>query len=351
MKLSRMLKRENAYEIIEKTMLEYADSTNKELEEKKFRAYPNLNIFVENFNSEEVRSFIKTEYNITGNYLKKSLVNIYLTFVFKWPKLFSSKIIKVKFPKGRAGDYLIYPCNHRVRIFDFSNGTVDVMAKSGFNNKPNRVELETRCKYKFPFIPPIYGTNEHLYSESIIQGSPLPRVENGYHIYENEIAHILDVLQETERKNTKFSQYLDKILQSVNAIIRPNQLTLEQFGLEHFFEINIEQDIEIPICLSHGDLQHGNIWVKENNELVVIDWETKGIRSVWYDEYFVFHGSRNCGIRLNEQIVEKIHSRWPEYDKRVITQTIVVEDILYYLSSFENLPENMLKYEIIKHYS
>ncbi|MEZ8650760.1 phosphotransferase family protein [Vibrio splendidus] len=350
MKLSRMLERENAYEIIEKTMLEYAKITNKELECKFFYIYPNLNVIVENFNSEKVRDFIKTEYNITGNKLKKKLVDIYLILVFKWPRLLSSKRLKVNFPKGHEGDYLIYPCNHRIRIFDFNNDTVDVMAKFGFENTPNRVELETRRKYKFPFIPSIYGTSDKLYSEMIIKGTPLPRVENGYHIYENKIESVLSVLQENERKKTKLSKYSEEIYQSVNSIIESNQLTLEQVDLCHLFEVDIDLDIEIPMSLSHGDLQHGNIWVRDDKELVVIDWETKSIRSVWYDEYYVFNGSRSDDINLNEHVIDKIHTRWPEYDKKIIAHTIVIEDILYNLNSFNNMPKNIFIDELTNYY-
>ena len=71
MKISYMLKRENFYDVNEKTLRRYYSDCKSR---KRLYIYPELNAIVTARPSRAVRNYLYTEYRVSGSFLKKIAV-------------------------------------------------------------------------------------------------------------------------------------------------------------------------------------------------------------------------------------------------------------------------------------
>ena len=86
----------------------------------------------------------------------------------------------------------------------------------------------------------------------------------------------------------------------------------------------------IEVGFSHGDLQAGNIWVDDNNNLFIIDWESWSVRSIWYDQAVLFEKLRPGSIK------SYLYSSSPNSQKAIV----LLEDIVFHLNELNSLPDN-----------
>jgi thiamine kinase-like enzyme len=77
-----------------------------------------------------------------------------------------------------------------------------------------------------------------------------------------------------------------------------------------FYALGQDQHGLVPLFLSHGDLQQGNIWLTSSDEIIIIDWETAKERSPYYD-YATLHHS----LRME-------HSKQKIYDNILIDEGV-----------------------------
>lgn len=356
MKLSYMLKREDFYKIFSKTINDYnTDMMN--VNSISYYAFPHLNAIVKDFRSSKIKNYIRTEYSVKGNFFRRTFIRLYIELVFYFPLIFSSKKIMLRFKGNERNDVLIYPCNQRLRVFYFDSNRVDVLVKYGFNPICSHNEIDFRNKYLLEFVPSILSVKKNYYSEKIIDGIPLPR------ILEEDIQ--VNIKQKVRNKILNFNQenlefvnlkgYLQELIDAIitNVSLIDNELVLiklKSLLTEITNDINSSKpETFIPIVVSHGDLQHGNIWLeRKTNNVLVFDWESVSKRSIWYDLFFLEHGKRDtiiigCGVLQDKLSIINNDYNIP---LKIISKIISIENISYYTSSLSNFPSDIYEIEL-----
>lgn len=322
MKIDDMINKEDFYEILLLTLNSYYDdlifSAENESVQTKFLnelyVYEKINAIIHSKPSKEILSFLKTEYDIRGSILKKVLVNIYLKFKLHSNGYFAEKKV-FYFSLNNHTDFkniLIYPCNKKIRIFNFSNRIVNVVTKYGYPNSAIEKEINFRLDNLNDHIIPIESYGENWYGERIIDGIPLARIKNleEYNKFKVAAHNILLSISKKHNKKNDIESYFIKLENQININIDKIKFFNENISknvikLLEIIRSNIDlKDFQIILTLSHGDLHAGNIWIENStNKILIIDWETVEIRSEWYD-LFVLHG----GFRVTNGIEKMINS-------------------------------------------
>lgn len=87
-----------------------------------------------------------------------------------------------------------------------------------------------------------------------------------------------------------------------------NEAVLRQMDCMEFRIAALE--LSVPTCISHGDLQEGNIWVTNDSRVLIYDWETCGRRSVWYDPATLYCRMRSKGRDYDLLRYLRTDDRW-----------------------------------------
>jgi len=318
MKIDEMLKREDFFCILQSTLNDHFTKINSQVaitasnckNSYVLYTFDKLNAIISEQTSKQVKEFLKTEYAVEGTLFRKLLVNVYLKAALQTRGLLSNKVkLYLKgVNKNEIQHILIYPCNKKIRIFNFDNNEIDVVSKTGFPSDSIKKEIEFRTKYKSPHIEPIIDHGDNWYRERIIDGTPLARINNLSEEYINLKRKSLDIMYSIAgpyRRSINASDYLSDTIQKIRnltetaIIYLPSiQHTLDQI-LKFLNKKLTEFEASISLTLSHGDFHHGNIWhEKTKNNLIIIDWETCDLRTEWYDAVTLFGGLREInGIK------------------------------------------------------
>lgn len=328
MKISQMLKREDFYAINERTLANYyKDGKGSSL----LYVYPKLNAIITKKPSRAVKDYLFCEYEIRSNPLKKLLVNIYVFACLNIGGLLADKKTHVTAKVGN--DVLIYPCNKKYRIFNFKNNTVDVIAKDGFNNNDLLREIEFRTKKGLPdFVPSLVSADNNGYCEKIIDGKPLARVQNGFEGYKQKAYALLWEYAKHDAKAVEGKAYAQQLEQKIAELTtnKVEQKEILKNVVKKLCDICCSMD-KIQLCFSHGDLQVGNIWIENKTEKIyIIDWESWGTRSVWYDQAVLFDGLRP--LPFIDYLCKEI-----DINKKAV---VLLEDIIFNLNELNNLPSD-----------
>ena len=331
MKISHMLKREDFYNIIQKTLESYYKSLGNQ---QILYVYPHLNAIACKKISKSVWKYLKTEYNIKGSLIKRIAVKVYCWCCMHSYGLLSEKRLVVRCTANK--DSLIYPCNRKVRVFDFAKNTVSVIPKYGFPEDSLQKEIEFRKTYHADFIPKLLSTNGNSYTEEIMDGYPLARdtknqeenTKRAYAVwrsYTRIYDRIVTTVEYCGKLNSQFSEILE-LLQKRKKILP--YLDVKMYWNELMNEAALLPNT-VGLTLSHGDLQPGNIWVEnKSGRIIIIDWESYAERTITYDEAVLFYE-----LRSNIGLVK--------YIRRInASKTIVLaEDLLFRLHEMMELPE------------
>lgn len=332
MKISYMLKREDFYQINQKTLNQYYHDKGKS---RKLYIYPELNAIVTARPSSQVKNYLYTEFKVKGKILKKLLVFLYARTFINSKGLLSSKscVIHGDF----SDDCLIYPCNKKIRIFDFAQGTVRVVPKHGFPDDDIKREIKFRTSQSAAFIPEILSYSENEYCETIIDGYPLARAQKEYFelketawkIWQEYAAPTVESVFSKDYAVLLHSQFVQQTERAKAKLKTINWEALT--GLENSVYQSISaEDAVIQIGLSHGDLQPGNIWIENRTQKIfIIDWEAYGTRSIWYDECTL-----NCKIRMSAKLQE--FARGKDFKHNIV----LYEDLIFRLTELNNMPLN-----------
>ena len=330
MKISQMLKREDFYEVNRETLTDYFGSKG---DEKPMYVYPQLNAIITKTPSDAVKDYLFCEYKIRGNALKAMLAKAYVwACLISRGKMASKKILM---KNTLTDDMLIYPCNKKYRIFNFREGVVDVIAKSGFPTGDLKHEIEFRSSVSADFVPQLVFSNDIGYREKIIDGTPLARITEGFEEYRTKALDMLRDYAAIEGKEHKIpaEQYTEKLAQRIKEISENNSKKFDRKMLaETVLKLTktANNNEEVLLTMSHGDLQPGNIWIEKGGKIYIIDWESWDERSVWYDEAALYRNLRNANIS--------------EYIKNTQNKTelavVCLEDLIFHLNELYNLPYN-----------
>ncbi len=324
MKIAEMLKREEFYKINAETLSSYYGG---EGENTPLYVYPGLNAIVTKRPSKKVREYLLTEYGVRGNFLKRFAVRSYVRLCLASGGIMADRTVTL--PNKATADTLIYPCNRKYRIFNFDSRTVDVQIKSGFPSEQLRHEIEFRTREGIPgFVPLLVSHCDSGYSENIIDGRPLARITDGFEKYKQKAYNELSV----------YARQFDSVITGKEYSERM-RAKIEGYGYEcsrltDNLCLAVSGIPEIKITFSHGDLQAGNIWIENGTgKVYIIDWESWGMRSEFYDKAALFDGLRPGNIE------NYFGKNIPVCEKAVV----LLEDLVFQIEEYRSLPDGFGK--------
>ena len=367
MTIHQLFEREDIYSIIENTLKAYyKDIYGVDAEVKlsknrlcnSFVVYPRIGVIVSRVPSWDVMKHVYDDFNVQGNILRKSIAWSYITLCWFTFGLLGSRTLYVSDKKLLNRNISIMPCNRKIRIFDFKKGYVDAILKTGYPDTFFKKEIEARTKLDYSFIPGIEKIGERWYREKVLDGNGLVRVgKHRYERYCNEVVEDIRQLFEDygyEIPAVEYAVRLGDELRDGLDIIQGEKgvkdLDYIRGVLNYCIDILNGSDMIIPITMSHGDLQTGNILVDEKRDKVTIyDWETIGMRSVWFDcsRLLLYSVRRNHFIYLaNNYEDDKIKKalllldKKKDRDMKQVMAVLILEDMKYKVSEIESLPGN-----------
>lgn len=319
MKITEMLRREDFYQINRDTLAAYYGGKGRE---ETLYIYPRLNAIVIGKPSRAVKDYLLTEYDVQGDAARRLAVKAYVWLCLSSMGMLADR--KISLPNTATGDTLIYPCNRKYRIFDFAAQTVDVQIKAGFPTEQLRHEIEFRTRKNLPtFVPAIVSHSELGYKEQIINGKPLARITEGFESLAKAAYTELQAYAKQFTEQMSGEAYAARLQQGMN------DTNADCAELAEKLCAVIRKVPDVEITFSHGDLQAGNIWIENGTPKVfIIDWESWGMRSVFYDKATLFDGLRPGDIShylsVNIPVAEKA--------------IVLMEDLKFQLDEYRSLP-------------
>lgn len=356
MKISEMLQREDFYDILPKTLNRYASFLGIEqgsvvVKDNGCKAdlfvNEKLNAIISAKPSKNVKDYLKTEYAVNGSALRKVMVNAYLMASTTMVKRFSQRGLSLK-TLISLNDALIYPCNKKIRLFDFASGMVYTVLKDSFPDIYIKRETEFRQNTDAVFVPKITKSGEGCYSETIIKnGRPLARIQDEAFVEQKKkdsLDLLLSLTKDRERIFAK--EYLAELKDRCMAMLASkNGFDGESIVRGIFDKLNDGiNDCEIEMVTSHGDFQPGNIWIDEEGKIVIIDWETVKKRSPFYDYAALYCRLRNHGGLQNlcTRIKENEHlSTIDSCPVSSVLRVILAEELEYQTEELVSFPNSM----------
>lgn len=319
MKITEMLQREDFYKINMDTLREYyGDSGSR----GKLYIYPKLNAIVTKKSSKNVVDYLCTEYDVQGSAVTRLAVHSYVKMCLSSNGRMADKQIEI--PNTADSNTLIYPCNRKYRIFDFNSSVVDVQIKSGFPTGQLEHEVEFRKKDSTPdFVPKMLRYSDHGYREQIIDGRPLARMSDGYEEYKKTAYSELVGYTKQFEKKIQGHVYAENVSKTISGI------DYDVSKLLGNITVAVSRIPEITLTFSHGDLQAGNIWIENGtNKVFIIDWESWGTRSAFYDKAVLFDGLRPGSI-------DNYLSKQLPLDEMSV---VLLEDLAFQIEEYKSLP-------------
>jgi hypothetical protein len=356
MKISEMLQREDFYDILPKTLNRYAkflgiEQGSVEVLDKGMEAdmYVNekLNAIISAKPSKNIKDYLKTEYAVNGSIIRKSMVSAYLTASTMLVKRCAQRGLSLK-SSLPLNDILIYPCNKKIRLFDFSTGVVYTVLKEGFPDIYIKRETEFRQNTDVTYVPKITKSGEGYYSEKIIKnGRPLARMQDEVFV-EQKKQESMDLLLSLtkDRESISAKTYLAQLKDRCMTMLAEKEGFDCQSIVGGIFEKLNDglNDCEIELVTSHGDFQPGNIWIDAEGKIVIIDWETVKKRSPFYDYAALYCRLRNHGGLQNlcTRIKENLHlSTTDGCPVSSVLRIILAEELEYQTEELISFPDAM----------
>tara|TARA_R110001583_G_scaffold56717_1_gene170926 strand:+ start:15585 stop:16748 length:1164 start_codon:yes stop_codon:yes gene_type:complete len=359
MKIDQMLVRENFYLILKETLERYysvVHNTDVVISIKGNSilkdgcVYPKINTITTQFPSKNVRDYIFTEFNARNSFIKYLKGKLYTALCLFTGGLMSKKTLVFEKNKPIDNEILIWPCNRKIRVFDFKKGYVDSIIKESFTDKYFKKEVSFRSNSNYSFVPKISSHGDIWYREQLLIGQPLARITDEKQFEKSRIDTINNMkkIVEDTIKYVVVDIYVEKLYKHINELIldanKRKKITTGETILEAAMVARTKTKLlptQIPIAVSHGDLQEGNIWVDtKNKKTLIIDWETNDYRSIWYDPATLLLATRsNNGIynmclnckkeETKNAILTNDNNKL--YDMEGILGIIILEDIVFHL--------------------
>ncbi len=356
MKISEMLGREDFYSILPDTINQYAaflgiapGVANIAGRGQVADLYINekLNAIISAHPSQEVIKYLNTEYSVNGSLLRRLAVKIYIVLATHRVRFFSKMGLKLKTPLG-LNDILIYPCNKKIRLFDFSGGIVYTILKKGYPEIYINREVKFRTNAKADFIPQITRHADGCYSESIIKnGKPLARIQDATFV-DNKKKESLQLLSQLTDKPRQVHahDYLKELKERCLNMVANKKGFKDRGLITGLYDkfIKSADDCSIELVTSHGDLQPGNIWIDSEGNTIIIDWETVKHRTPFYDYAALYCRLRNhgglqsfCDRVMRDSYLTSIHN----CPIKTVLILILAEELEYQTEELISLPDKM----------
>lgn len=386
MTISDLQRRENFYEINNKTLEKYfseinqityrvkicGDSPTYSINKSYFFIYPRINAILTKNNSREVRGYIYKEFSNNSSLLKRFAIYFYTRLLLKSKGKFSDKCISIE-PKIKDEDsLLIFPGNKKIKIFNFKENYIDNIIKESFIDYCFNRELDFRLNNsKYDFVLGVERYSNRWYREKIIDGVSLPRIsdKNKHKLFKENVNNVLDLLQEDKKKEIEIGEHIDKLVYKIKKESRELENKSTKFNFEKNLEkfvmylVNMianKKDI-ILLSLSHGDMQEGNVIIRRaDDKIFIVDWETWGERTIWYDKLMFNYNLRNIYRFINslkqyiyncKNIICKDKNDIFTTDlnrRKAIAIIFILEDLLWQIEESNNFPGDIVSYSVEK---
>lgn len=366
MDLASMLDREDFFGLFPASVTEYfrqAEGKTVHIQRVKRCGHanlvvkPHLSALMSPHISKNARAFFYSEWNPRGGLLKNFAVRVYVFSMLHTGRLFSQYRFRMEPAEDSLRELVIAPNNRSIRFFNYQTGIVGCMVKDGFSDKYFQNQLSFRLNHDYPFLLPLECWGERWFTEPILKGHPLARITDDK-IYRkgffDALADIRQLAADTSRTvnaESYLAELCERLLSlTAQAAEKKHISTAAQTEMliRKVRELTHEVSGELPVCMSHGDLQTGNIWVDVNGNTLIYDWETAGERSVWYDATVLSYSlRRDNGWRdfLSDRAAKQAYftDLTPEENRceaLLVRCTVLLEDILFRIEDMMELPQD-----------
>ena len=366
MDLASMLEREDFFPSFFSTVQKYyKEAMNTEIsfsfastkKESNMVIKPRLSAVSSIHMSRKAREFYYSEWNIRNSILKYLIVKAYVFFMTRTGRCLSQFQFEMIPKVDNFNDIVIAPNNRSIRFFDYRENTVGCMIKEGFTDKFFRNQIEFRKHNHYEFMLPLTKYGEDWFQEPIMHGHPLARVRKEK-IYRSAITEAINdimILAGDSLEYKDCSEYVNQLKGKLmnmlgTAILKKDiKLALESEKIiEYAAQEALIFEKPIPLVMSHGDFQTGNIWVDKAEKVWIYDWETVAKRSIWYDTSVLQYSLRR--VYGWKDFMELSEFSFPQMDVYVdgsygsdkirgIKGIVMLEDLCFYLEDMLELPE------------
>ena len=360
MNTETMLGRENFYAVLFETIenyfrtvhnLDIKVSDKKEENCTKLYVYF-LPLFCSSFPmSPGAKEFLYSEYNIRGNLLKYIVGKIGVFVIVHSYGIGAKKRFYINSTKEIVKNIFIAPCNRTIRFYNFKENYVDCMAKAGYNHDFLDNQLFVRRQFLYEFIPKVLKKGDDWYREEIMHGNALARVRNEA-LYKQSSDTVIEYMRESvadTMQSVSALQYylqlkneLQNILCQLDGDIEDDVREMYMSYVDKQMKLFKKADLAIQLCMSHGDLQEGNVWINIDGSVTIYDWETAKLRSIWYDPITFFFRMHSGIDHSNLRAIMSSDNRYRVFDPKkgnysddeldLIYNIVILEDILFNLN-------------------
>lgn len=369
MKLSLLYQREPFPEIFTRTLNQFISSyslsdapvtwNDRPIASDNFYANSRLNIIYPASCSFGVLFRICVEYSFNSNIFLRFIQFCYV-FISCLPLtrfLLSDASVFINADSAFISKLFIIPGNHSIRLLDYANNQSIVLHKNGFNLQFFKSVINLKSTYPALPTPKLFDYNicNGWYTEEIISGLPLNRIANLSHksstfkaasdallsLYSQSLEFVdckiwttslsAQISSLTERMKDTYPPFFVKDVTFLVQILSRSVLLSESY-------LN-----RLPICLTHGDFQSGNILKPtgiQKSDVYLIDWEYSSKRIIWYDSFVFYLNSRapkglsqRLAIWLSSPKLQHYSLGWLSsifelYPSSLLLHLFLLEDIL-----------------------
>lgn len=368
MTILEMFEREDIYKILEVTLKEYYQKVHNvevdiEVRKKhlfqKLVIYPRLGIVVPLFPSWAVIKRTYVSFDVQNNLPKKLFAWAYITLCFLTFGLLADASLYVSDNSVYSRNTVIIPSNRKIRIYEYGKSYVDSILKEGFNDFYFNNEIEVRKQPKYDFILGLLDYGSRWYREELLRGRCLVRCSGEeYQSYLNQTVRDLEVFYKENRVDIPAKQYVEHLIPDYESkIVEIEKKKHIRCGdkirsvLKKMQAVCGRSTEMIPLTLTHGDLQTGNIYIDEQNKkLYIIDWETVKQKSVWYDAATVMCSTRRANkfsAMINDRFDKSVQEKLFVFDKQsthnmnLVAAILILEEMGFFLDEIVDLPNDM----------
>lgn len=365
MGIEDMLRREDFYKILQETIVDYYAKVRHQFVQcsttpfengEELRAFYFGNMVCRAHKPKGARGHLNAELNIRGSLWKYIAGKIIVHYMMLTKTKYSPGVIYLT--KGVLGNNeLISPQNRSIRVYDFDRQEVDCIIKKGFTEKYFNNQISFRKKYNYDFMVPLIDSGDGWFREPILKGHPLARV-TGETKYNKSVEMAVKDIQTLAKDTLEYipcSNYVPKLIDKAKHLTDNARQEKEISSYDYCNALleYVEKELagvtmNIPTCISHGDFQSGNIWVRNDGKVLLYDWETAGRRSIWYDcTTLLYSLRRDFGW---EQFMKEdqpslsltcdpINNRGQE-EFDCIKKIVLLEDYLFLIEDMMELPSD-----------
>jgi len=349
MKISLLQQREPFEEILEKTLTAYLNRKVKWQNNKKngnWLVNSHLNaIFAPNADK-TIFSQITKEFSHSVIWWKRPLQKLYVLLATNsfTAKFFATASLCIEPQIDNAKNILIIGGNHHLRILNYKKIRAFVINKSGFNKQFLINEKNLRQANPSLPIPKLFevADDNSWYSEEIISGTPLNRMNNGSQAKDSlkKIKQSLAELHNQTKEQIPVKLYTADLSRKIIHLAENNDFLdeqqiqkINQQLLEKISSLAGQND-HLALCQTHGDFQPANILV-EKEKVWLIDWEYTGLRQIDFDS-FVYDLNSRSPLDFQERFIKQFREQNSNSEAELKLLVFLLEELQLRLEEVDN---------------